>query len=501
MKIFHKTILAVALCLINFASNAEPVNATASATGSSSALNFTATVSPTSNFIGNNSKLYLAVLLGNALYFYSDAAGFVEYVGGLAALASSNAAEPTSVRAISKSTETINFAGDATVAVGADIYIGYGTNFAELISGARIAKKYTIRNGQAPIPVLRSSYENKMAAGKVLGPQNMPQRWYGNARAYADFLQNGTYTAVVNTLEYNVALPISNAVAGHIYFLKQVNGQWIDITIQLLTDNTGCIHPRKAMVADLNGDGKPDVVFACHGYDAPPFPGEQQRVLLSQADGKYKNVLLPITAYAHGGSVADVNGNGYADIIYTDTSIRKQPFYLINNHNESYAEDASRMPQSTNKFTCFTNSTCEWSIYSLEFVDFNTDGKYDMWIGGSVHPTDANGFNNSINSELFYNPGNNIFTNVGPIVLPTSLNNGGAMDMIYNAGKLATVYINNSANGGVSIDFVNLNNMALSTPYTHTGSYYGGINWIDWVVLVNGNIVPMDASIVVSVPF
>jgi hypothetical protein len=43
-----------------------------------------------------------------------------------------------------------------------------------------------------------------------------------------------------------------------------INGAWVDQTSRLLTDTTGCLHPRKAIVADFNGDDVPDVFIACH---------------------------------------------------------------------------------------------------------------------------------------------------------------------------------------------------------------------------------------------
>jgi hypothetical protein len=67
---------------------------------------------------------------------------------------------------------------------------------------------------------------------------------------------------------------------------------------------------RWAVALPNNRDGRPDVYFACHGVDASPFPGEQPRVLLSQPDGTYKNVTIPITCYCHGASAADINGDG-----------------------------------------------------------------------------------------------------------------------------------------------------------------------------------------------
>lgn len=340
-----------------------------------------------------------------------------------------------------------------------------------------------------PMPVLKSSYENKIAAGKVLGPV----KTNGDATAFADFLQDGSYSMVRMSLIYDVNKPISSAIPGQIYFYQNKNGVWNDITSKLITNTTACIHPRKAMVADINGDRKPDVVFACHGYDSPPFPGEQQHILLSQPDGTYKNVTLPTTAYAHGGSVADVKGNGFADIVYTDTIVRKQPFYLVNNNDGTFTEDSTRIPQSLKKVNC-----CERPIYSMEFIDFNNDDKYDLWVGASIHNADANGYVNNINSEIYYGIfGGNFSTTVSKI-LPSSLVAGATLDIIFEKGK---IYLLNTLDyTGISIDKYDINNNAFSTPYTHTGNYPNAGSWFPWIIIYNDNISASNSDYQVSIP-
>ena len=144
MNIFRKTAIAASIYLIGTATFAGSVDANVNVFGASSALTINATVTPTNDFVSNNSKLYLAIVQGADVYFYSDTAGFVPYAGGLGALTGSNPAEAPPVRSITKGAESITLTGDARGVKGADVYVGYGASFAELISSARYTKLYTM---------------------------------------------------------------------------------------------------------------------------------------------------------------------------------------------------------------------------------------------------------------------------------------------------------------------------------------------------------------------
>ena len=80
----------------------------------------------------------------------------------------------------------------------------------------------------------------------------------------------------------------------------------------------GPVHARKGVVADFNGDGRPDFFSASHGYDVAPFAGDSQVLLLSQADGRLKDEsasLVPqVKQFVHSAAAADLKLNGRPDL-------------------------------------------------------------------------------------------------------------------------------------------------------------------------------------------
>ena len=104
-------------------------------------------------------------------------------------------------------------------------------------------------------------------------------------------------------------------------------GVWADQTTSLLIENSGCLHPRKVIVADFNADKKPDVFIVRHGFDAPPFAVERQVLLLSQKDGRYSNIKLTRICFCHGASADDMDADGYANILLVNLWWRKPPIF------------------------------------------------------------------------------------------------------------------------------------------------------------------------------
>lgn len=340
-----------------------------------------------------------------------------------------------------------------------------------------------------PLPVRASSYENKAIAAEALGPQPLPAEvMAGNAVAFADFYQDGSYSMVTHSLEYN---PHDSAIAnklGKVHFWQRIGGAWTDRTSSLMADSTGCLHPRKASVADFNADGRPDVFFACHGSDVPPFPGESPFVLLSQADGRYAKSVVPVTCFCHSASTADVNGDGHPDVVVTGDSAAYQPFFLINRGDGTFVQDLGRLPPDVRYKPVFT----------AEFIDFSGTGRYDLFLGG--HEQDPNGY---WPATILPNDGAGGFASTTRIVLPSAPGYGFPTDIVFAGGAIylsRTVDASSDFYGAAAIQKIAYPTLAAQTIFERQDPWPSGTSWINWIIASGGRIHTLDSAYGVSLP-
>lgn len=337
-----------------------------------------------------------------------------------------------------------------------------------------------------PLLPRASSYENKQVAA-VAGPQAYPDG-AGDAMALADFFGDGTLSMVTHTLEYDPSQIATKEKFGHIRFYRKLNGSWSDSTAALLDETVGCLHPRKAIVADFNGDARPDVFFACHGFDAPPFVGEKQVVLLSQPDGRFKNTRTAYDCFCHGASAAEMTATrGFADVLVADQTVEGQPYFLLNNRDGTFTRDTARLPASLK----------HKQIWTAELVDFRKSGKYDVFLAGA----DPQGDGYQIVPTIFMNDGNNGYLASAQLEIPLAQSAVGSrygmvLDVEFTDESiylLRTFSHGANVNYAMSLQKTSRKTLAGSEIYSHAGLYPNTYSsWFAWLYQADGRLFTLD---------
>ncbi len=229
--------------------------------------------------------------------------------------------------------------------------------------------------GIVPMKVFATSYENKNSipfdATQVptVRALNIPKVYLdeqdSNERsvAFGDFFQDGTYSAFVsvNRASNLYGIPDVADIPGIGYVLSlDKNGKWVDRTAELLKTTDGrktCVSSSYSIVVDFNNDGKPDIFISCTGLDYT-IPGadpaiylSNQVLFLSQPDGSYKRTEVPYTGYSHQSAAADVNGDGFMDIVVADANSISGPVMLLGHGDGTFTVDNTIIPKNLQIYT------------------------------------------------------------------------------------------------------------------------------------------------------
>jgi hypothetical protein len=276
------------------------------------------------------------------------------------------------------------------------------------------------------------SYTNFKGIG--LTPQQLPRPDPGLARAYVDVDGNGQHLFFTAPVLYTFDQTPETATPSEFSFWRrQQDGTYVKDGSLLPEGSAGCLHPRKAIVADFNGDGRQDVFVACHGWDQPPFPGERNSVVLSRANGTYViQSANPATGFFHSATAADFNGDGHADVLATDNFATPSVRAFLNKGDGSFTLDATfRLP---------TVARSRRSYFTIEALDVNEDGHADLFLGGHE-------FENAATLVLL-NPGNGDFGKATVSVVPAVPNEGVVLDVVATgSGANRALWVARSSGG------------------------------------------------------
>jgi hypothetical protein len=207
------------------------------------------------------------------------------------------------------------------------------------------------------------------------------------------------------------------------------------------------------LVADFNSDGRPDVFIADWGNDAPPFPGAQNRLILSAPGGHLVDATanLPQASDLSGSAcAADVNGDGHMDIYVSNLfgGDGSPPRLLL-------GDGTGHFTVSTGLDAGLTNPNFNQNRYTqCALADVNGDGSPDLVLG-AIKTND--------NSDVFLNDG------------------AGDFRFLPNALPAKPLEPSADAQGFVATDINHDGHLDLLIPFTHS-TYIGA-----WIQVLIGN--------------
>lgn len=203
-----------------------------------------------------------------------------------------------------------------------------------------------------------------------------------------DLNGDGLIDAVVGSYIYETVRSVSP-----VFLINHGNGRFTDETSKLFVGAPPQVEwLRELLTADFNRDGRPDIFIADHGhvYDSDPTApryGAQDHLILSTADGHYvdatQNLPQQMT-FTHSAAVADVNGDGAPDIFENNLGCCSRSGadaeLLLNDGTGHFTIAPGRIHGEL-----LIQPQGQTASYACAFADVNGDGSPDLVIGGSEH--------------------------------------------------------------------------------------------------------------------
>ncbi|MDN3581630.1 VCBS repeat-containing protein [Mucilaginibacter flavus] len=178
----------------------------------------------------------------------------------------------------------------------------------------------------------------------------------------------------------------SNGKPGTLY-LQQANGKFV-VKAQPAFEADKKSNDADAVFFDANGDGKPDLYVSSGGYDnyVPNDPLLQDRLYLNDGKGNFtkaKNALPVMLCSKSCVKVADINGDGHPDLFvggrvipgrYPETP---QSYLLLNDGKGHFSDETQKYNANLPHIGMVTDAA---------WVDMNGDKKPDLVLAGEWMP-------------------------------------------------------------------------------------------------------------------
>ena len=145
-----------------------------------------------------------------------------------------------------------------------------------------------------------------------------------------------------------------------------------------LGDVPKVVEPREVILADFNGDDRIDIFFADQGMDTDPFPGYQNTLVLSAPGGKMIDATSNLPQQSdqtHSATTADIDGDGDNDLFIGNLGGGGvSPQIWLNDGTGTFTIANEILPDEQ------TDLMKNWYTTSL-FADINNDGYADLILG------------------------------------------------------------------------------------------------------------------------
>lgn len=311
-----------------------------------------------------------------------------------------------------------------------------------------------------------------------------------HATAYADFQRNGTYSIIANTSFLGQHDASGNPYHGSIIAVDSSGKNITPLIIE--GDTTGCIHPRKALVADFNNDTFPDVFFACHGDDIASTPGEVSRIVLSTSSSKYKVLTVSGTefGFAHSASAADIDNDGNVDIIIADTKYNENSQslrILMGMGDGTFVNDTARLDM----VKLSKRDAKHANYYSVEIIEI--DSVLHILAGGNEVDSDTLVEGDEVHTIMA--PVKNGFVDYDNIKLLPVVDNSIPLDFVIDSKQNIFVLRATSDYSGMIIQKVS--GAESTVLITHTGpiSTKNQSSWIPFFEISNDTLFSVNGDV------
>ncbi len=217
----------------------------------------------------------------------------------------------------------------------------------------------------------RESSQHAVTPAQLAPDAQKPQVHFAKAVTYSSGPGEGPSAASVAIADLNgdgkLDLAVVNSGLGTVAVLLG-NG---DGTFQTAVPySTGGGNPNAVAIGDVNGDGKPDIVVA-NAADQSGSAGSVS-VLLSNGDGTFQAPVTYSAWAANSVAIADVNGDGYPDLVVADdcggVDCNSDGVSVLLNNGDGTFQPA------------VTYGVPGYLAVSVAVADVNNDGKPDLLV-------------------------------------------------------------------------------------------------------------------------